>query len=234
LAALCGEVLDWVGLAELARRYTERGGWIFRGQSFPHGLRPKIGRPSARRDIDNRALPYSADDDLRMFENFERRSRPYLSYQPQGKLEWLAIAQHHGLPTRLLDWSESFLAATYFAVEKSGVEGPAAIYALKINEKAVGSDDPFKLSTVSLYRPPHIAPRIAAQQGVFTVHPNPNDSYQSCELEQWLIFDKRVCFNIKRQLDTCGINRSVLFPDIDGLAGYLEWRYKWSQPMPLT
>lgn len=225
LTSLRGEVLDWLGLAELAQRYTEEGGWIFRGQSFPHPLRPKIGRPAARRDIDNNPLPYSRDDDRRMFENFRRRSRPYLGYQPQGDLEWLAIAQHHGLPTRLLDWSESFLAAVYFAIEKSGVEGPAVIYALKISDKAA--------SSVKLYRPAHIAARIVAQQGVFTVHPNPNANYEAKDLEQWLIFDKRVCFRIKRELDTCGVNRSVLYPDIDGLAGYLEWRYKWSQPMPM-
>jgi hypothetical protein len=233
LTSLRGEVLDWLGIAELAKRYTEEGGWIFRGQSFPHPLRPKIGRPTARRDIDNNPLPYSCDDDQRMFENFERRRRPYLRYQPQGKLEWLAIAQHHGLPTRLLDWSESFLAAVYFAVERSGVEGPAAIYALRISDKAVSSDDPFTLTSARLYRPPHIATRIVAQQGVFTVHPNPTQNYETKDLDQWLIFDKRVCFRIKRELDTCGVNRSVLYPDIDGLAGYLEWRYKWSQPMPM-
>ena len=30
-------------------------------------------------------------------------------------------------------------------------------------------------------------------------------------------------------LDSCAINESTLFPDLDGLARHLDWRYKWGQ-----
>lgn len=50
-----------------------------------------------------------------LLRNFIRYSRPHLAALPERDLELLVIAQHHGLPTRLLDWTHSPLVAAHFA-----------------------------------------------------------------------------------------------------------------------
>jgi hypothetical protein len=52
---------------------------------------------------------------------------------------WLFLAQHYGLPTRLLDWTENPLVATYFAVERPDDDG--CIWALSpsvLNDASLG------------------------------------------------------------------------------------------------
>jgi hypothetical protein len=160
---------------------------------------------------------------------FQQQARPYLPSQPESDLEWLAIAQHYGLPTRFLDWTDILLAAAWFAVEDGGTkEIDSALWVAKRvpSVDADGAVDPFGITDPRVYRPPHISPRIAAQGSVLIICPNPTEELELAFREK-IIIDHRAQFTIKKRLNACGINRRHLFPDLTGLTEHLTWVYKY-------
>lgn len=75
--------------------------------------------------------PHSkADLEEHILRNFIRYSRPYLDQFPVSEWETLVAAQHHGLPTRLLDWTYSPLVAAHFATLNTERQCDRAVWRL--------------------------------------------------------------------------------------------------------
>lgn len=194
---------------------------IFRGvKDIGFELRPKIGRFPKFAKL----TPDEMEKEERtMLRLFRERAWPSVAGRHSTDWELLALAQHHGLPTRLLDWTRNPLVAAYFAVE-SAHNGESAIYAFR-HDKFINIDstpDPFKRKSVGKFIPNHITPRITAQAGVFTVHPDPRDAIASKDIDRWIIPNK-YRNKLKSELNKYGINAASLFPDLDGLSKHIEW-----------
>src|SRR5262245_31034575 len=129
-----------------------------------------------------------------LLNNFQRRAHHYINDLPSidDRLEWLALMQHHGAPTRLLDFTHSFYIAAFFALESA--EQDAAIWALSTeftmghtSNHLSGTKTIFDLdeesravlqahfsgcqtsTCVMLVEPHRMNERLAVQQGCFVV-----------------------------------------------------------------
>jgi hypothetical protein len=199
---------------------------IFRGvKKSSYELLTGFGRSiieNERIRKENNTYEYIVDSkkEVAVLEEFRNQSTPYLSFDPINEWEWLAIAQHHGIPTRMMDWTLNPLVAAYFATSYKPLDTDSAIYVIveRSNIKqAKLNESPFEINEPCKFISRHITPRIPAQSGLFTVHNEPQKPFSCERMEKWII-KLKVKKDIEVMLIRYGIDYSSMFPGLDGLA----------------
>jgi hypothetical protein len=164
-------------------------------------------------------------DEATLIGHFVSRA-PSRSHRPcpanDDWVRWLFLAQHYGLPTRLLDWSESGLNQMF--------DGPNGLVKIgdpnvvKIAESAfTGLESADRV--ILAIDGQEIDPRMLAQTSRFTLHSDPTPLDELFGAEKWLrryMIPKGVKAKIRAQLSALGIRRWNLFPDLENLAGELR------------
>lgn len=180
-----------------------------------------------------------ADLEHQLLQDFRRESPAWLSSLPSSDIEWMALAQHHQIPTRLLDWTTNPLVSLFFAVERTDAEFESRIYRGKIydvqiydyerhNEMDAKTFDQ-DVAPFRFYMPNYVDRRLAAQSSCFTLHPQ----MEFYEKERYYhhfqdvlprelavetcIVPKSRFGPIKSELYEIGISPKTIFPGLDGL-----------------
>jgi hypothetical protein len=117
---------EFVGIVQGWRGFRN---WCFRGQA---DARWPL-KSSLTRHIEVSKVCQEAWDlqESRIRRIFQRKSHLFIDDVPQNdEIEWLALMQHHGAPTRLLDFTWSPYVAAFFALERATSD--AAIWAINL------------------------------------------------------------------------------------------------------
>lgn len=140
---------------ETTRRLVQHlPGWVFRGQEDPSWeLETTLYRDARRYGLETESL---VNSEIWILKQFQRRAHHYINAPPPPErlIEWLALIQHFGGPTRLLDFTHSFYVAAFFALERATCD--SAIWAVSLIDLEEGLGERGRLKgggdTIDIWR----------------------------------------------------------------------------------
>ena len=226
---------------------AELDGWAFRGQQDARwALLSSLSRYLEAFIPDQSTWRTREERSIRIFR---RKAHNYLSDSSvlDNDLRCLALMQHHGAPTRLLDFTKSAFVAAFFAMENAVTD--AAVFAL--NTPKLWNATPFMSPTLSrdaidprrkgnfenyflqndnrviwIGEPTEMDKRLVAQSGTMVV-PGVLDRSLNEILDQYpsqgtlikkIVLPRHMRDEAMKALYRMNITNATLFPDLDGLA----------------
>lgn len=191
---------------------------LFRGQSSSRfGLLPSIGRTHPR-------YTPSLDIEQDLLNQFRMKAIAFRQLPTDSsELDWLILARHYGLRTRLLDWTSNPHVALYFAIQdrSSSESFPLAIYIAKSPPTVSYFDlrnQPLKVDTTSFFEPPFLDQRVANQHSYLSLHHSPLEEFSADYIERFNIQpDRHTVTSIERLLHQIGLKHAGIFPGLEGL-----------------
>jgi hypothetical protein len=209
-----------INLSDLFHIFEDRtSDWIkyFRGQVRDWPLRPSLARENV-----------TEQERAKEPECFERLAE---ILPKVNDWERATIAQHYGVPTRLLDWSENPLVALYFALDDNNYdEEDGVIWVFEdkttVVKKVASLRDGSGLRKLEHPRPYRAwqdlkskIPRIKAQLGSLTSQPDLSKDFneqifdQNTQSLKKFIVPKESKTQLREQLEILGVTEDRLFPD---------------------
>jgi hypothetical protein len=201
---------------------------LFRGQMDDWPLIPGAFRGvelSAERPSDV-VLQFSYARAMRPFREFCERAERHNSGFPENLVARMSIAQHFGIPTPLLDWSQNIFAAIFFAIrdifEKEEDEPRVFVYHVA-DERLLQGGIPEEEGQLPLYlrsgfvRPFPIDRRIERQRGMFTYHPHPELRPVRIPAARYVL-EADIILRLLDLMKGFGFTEDYFFPDYAGIA----------------
>ena len=241
---------SWDSLRDMLVSKQFRG-WAFRGQADASW---KLFSSLSRYLLQNRVNPKAWEQqESRILRIFRRKAHLFLAQPPSesDSFEWLSIMQHHGAPTRLLDFTWSPYVAAFFALQHA--TKAAAIWAIfppelldekyrttiadqrtsveEIGPWVIGNYESIFIknnrSIVVIGEPHRMNQRLIAQSGTFAM-PGVLDVPVECiapkhAVKKIVIDSSKTRKLAMQELYKMNVSEATLFPGLDGMARSLAY-----------